>query len=76
MPTTIQLNENVKKLLDRFKTGRKTYEEVIIDLMHDFDKNNRYQKNLLIESCKIMTEENLKISKEFELIENLENWEW
>lgn len=76
MPTTIQLNENVKKLLDRFKTGRKTYEDVIIDLMHNFDKNNRYQKNLLIESCKIMTEENLKISKEFELIENLENWEW
>ncbi len=34
------------------------------------------QEALLIESCKKMAEENLKITKEFEVMENLDNWEW
>jgi len=33
------------------------------------------QEELLIEGCKEMTEENLKITKEFEAIENLSDWE-
>lgn len=34
------------------------------------------QKELLIEGCNEMAEESLKITKEFEAIENLEDWEW
>lgn len=76
MPTTIQLNEEVKNALDRMKTNKETYEEVIKNLMNIAEKCSREQKQLLIEECKSMAKENLKITKEFEAIENLDNWEW
>lgn len=76
MVTTIQLNESVKRALDRMKSNKETYEEVILNLMEIAEKCKREQKELLIEGCKEMTKENLKITKEFEAIENLESWEW
>jgi len=76
MITTIQLNENVKNALDRLKSNRETYEDVIINLMNIAEKCKREQEELLIEGCKVMAKENLKITKEFEAIEDLDNWEW
>lgn len=76
MVTTIQLNKNVKNALDRLKSNKETYEEVILNLMKTADKCKREQEQLLIEGCKVMAEESLKITKEFEAIENLDNWEW
>jgi predicted CopG family antitoxin len=66
MVTTIQLNENVKKTLDGLKTGRETYEDVILSLMKFVEKHKREQEQLLIEGCKEMAEESLKIAKEWE----------
>ncbi len=76
MITTIQIHEDVKKSLDRFKEKKESYEEVILELMQAFEKQKREQKELLIEGCKEMAEESLKITKEFEAIENLDDWEW
>jgi len=76
MVTTIQLNENVKNALDRMKNNKETYEEVILNLMKIAEKCKREREQLLIEGCKVMAEESLKITKEFEGIENLDNWEW
>jgi len=76
MVTTIQLNENVKRALDGFKFGRQTYEDVILDLMKFADKFNKEQRELMIEGCKEMAEENIKITKEFESLEDFRNWEW
>jgi len=76
MVTTIQLNENVKNALDRLKSNKETYEEVILNLMKIAENCKRKQEQLLIEGCKIMAEENLKITKEFEAIEDLSDWEW
>jgi len=76
MVTTIQLNENVKNALDRMKSNKETYEEVILNLMKTAEKCKREQEQLLIEGCKEMAEESLKITKEFEAIENLDDWEW
>ena len=76
MVTTIQLNENVKKALDRMKSNKETYEDIILSLMKIAEKCKREQEELLIEGCKEMTEESLKVTKEFEAIENLDNWEW
>jgi predicted CopG family antitoxin len=66
MVTTIQLNENVKNALDRMKTNKETYEEVILNLMKIAEKNKRKQEELLIEGYKEMAEESLKIAKEWE----------
>ena len=76
MVTSIQLNENVKNALDRMKTNKETYEEVIINLMKVVEKQKREQEQLLIEGYKEMAKENLKIEKEFEAIEDFRDWEW
>lgn len=76
MITTIQLNEDVKNALDRMKTNKETYEQVILNLMRIAEKCKREQEQLLIEGCKVMAEESLKITKEFEAIEDFKDWEW
>jgi len=76
MVTTIQLNEDVKIALDRMKTNKETYEEVILNLMNFFEEQKRKQEKLLVEGCKVMADDSLKITKEFEAIENLDDWEW
>lgn len=73
--TTIQIRENVKRALDRMKTNRKSYEEIIIDLIKAAEQCKRNNEELLIEGCKEMAEENLKITHEFEAIEDLRDWE-
>ena len=76
MVTTIQLNENVKVALDKMKVGRQTYEDVILGLMAFAKKQKDDREELLIEGCKAMADENLKIAKEFEVVEDLSDWEW
>ncbi len=76
MVTTIQLNENVKKILDRLRKGKETYEEIILNMIKITEKQKRDQEQLLIEGCKEMAEENLKITREFEAIEDLSQWKW
>lgn len=76
--TTIQIRENVKNQLDKIKVGRESYEEVIINLMRLAEKSKREQEELLIESCKEMAEENLKIEKEWAgtLMDGLKYEKW
>ncbi|MCH7568854.1 MAG: hypothetical protein IIA87_05530 [Nanoarchaeota archaeon] len=77
MITTIQLDSNVKRLLDNMKeTGKETYEEVIVTMMKQLEKQKRKKQELLIAGYKEMSEESLKISKEFEALEDLEEWKW
>ena len=76
MVTTIQLNEDVKMALDKIKSKKETYEQVIVNLMDLAEKCKRKQEDLLIEGYKEMAEESLKISKEFEAIEEDFDWEW
>jgi len=76
MITTIQLNKCVKKELDRLKSEKETYEEVIIGLVKFAAQYKKNQEQLLIEGCKEMAEESSKIAKEFGAIENLKDWEW
>jgi len=76
MVTTIQLNEGVKRTLKGLKTGKETYEQIILELIRNAEESKRKQEELMIEGCKEMYEENLKIAKEFEAIEDLDNWEW
>ena len=44
MVTTIQINENVKRTLDRLKTGKETYEEVIWNLIEDREEISKDTK--------------------------------
>lgn len=79
MVTTIQLNEDVKNALDKLKTNKETYEQVILNLMKIAEKCKRDKEQLLIEGCKEMYDDMLKINKEWEgtLIDGLDkNEKW
>ena len=76
MITTIQIHENVKNELDRLKEGRQTYEDVILNIIKLVEQQKRMQKDLLIEGCKEMAKENMKIMKEFSAIDNELDWEY
>ena len=76
MVTTIQLNESVKKELDRLKNEKETYEDVILKLMKFSEEERRKQRDLLIEGCKVMYNDLLEITKEWEVIDNDFDWEW
>ena len=76
MVTTIQLNETVKRDLDRFRNGKETYESIILGLMKMVESYKINQEQLMKEGYEEMAEENLKIEKEFELVEDSRDWEW
>jgi predicted CopG family antitoxin len=77
MVTTIQLNENVKNALARMKQSpRESFEDVLVRLIRLSESLNKEKEKLLIEGYKEMAEETLKITKEFEVIEDLSEWEW
>jgi len=77
MITTIQIRDNVKNQLDRLKENHnESYEQTIIRLMQLVEEHKRRQKELLVESCKEMAEESLKITKEWESTDAKLDWEW
>ena len=76
MVTTIQLNENVKNALDRLKSNKETYEDLIVKMINQIDEQKRKHIELMIEGAKETAEESLKITKEFEAIDEDFDWEW
>ncbi len=76
MVTTIQLNENVKSELDKLKSNKETYEQVILNLMKTAQECKMNQEELLIEGYKEMAEDSLRICKEFEHSDSDIDWEW
>jgi len=77
MITTIQLNDQTKNSLSKMKQQGETYEALIIRMMQLLELKKRKQEELLIEGYKEMAEESLKITKEFEAIEeDFGDWEW
>lgn len=78
MITTIQINEPVKQVLNRMKhSPRESYEEVILQLIKLVEMQKRKQEELLIQGCKEMARESLKLCEEFKYVdaENLPEWE-
>ena len=76
MITTIQIRKNVKDELDRLKTNKETYEDVILNLIGLVEKQKREKEALLIEGCKEMAEDSLRITKEWETTDSELDWEW
>lgn len=80
MITTIQLDESTKNSLSKLRNSSKeTYEDVIINLIKISGMQKMKNEKLLIQECKEMREENLKVSKEWDkaLMDGLdENEKW
>lgn len=73
--TTIQLREKVKSQLDNLKQGKESYEDTILRLMLTAEQCLRSNKELLIEQCQVMAEDDLKIVKEWEATDATLDWE-
>lgn len=69
MITTIQLHSTTKAALASLIKENETYEEVIKRLISVSEMRKQHTEKLLIESCKVMAEDSLKICKEFDAIE-------
>lgn len=77
MMTTIQLSDETKRALERAKEkNSETYEQVIQNLLQRIEEQKRKQKELLIEGCKEMAEDSLRITKEWEATDSALDWEW
>lgn len=77
MISSIQLREDVKTQLAQFKEkDNESFEEVIVRMMHQVEKQKKEQKKLLIEQCEVMAEDDLKVTKEWESTDNSIDWEW
>ena len=77
MVTTIQLGEDVKRELERMKeSSGDTYEKIILELIKIAEEMKRRQKDLLIEGCKEMAADSLKVTKEWEKTDSTLDWEW
>ena len=64
--TTIQIRETVKRELERFKAkNQETYEDVILKLIGQVERERRLKKDLLIEGYKEMAEESSRMAKEW-----------
>jgi len=75
--TTIQIRENVKMALERLKERRnESYEEVIVKLLMEAERKRKNYEELMIEAAKETAEESLRITKEFEAIDEDFDWEW
>jgi len=75
--TTIQIHEDVKEELAQFKEkSSESYEEIIIKLIKHIEKEKRQKRDLMIEGCKEMAEDSLKITKEWETTDSRLDWEW
>ena len=79
MVSSIQLGHEVKEALAGYRTSPKeSYEDVIVNLIAEVEKNRRENEDLLIEGCKEMAEESLKICNEWEHLDNEvdSSWKW
>ena len=75
--TTIQLRRHVKNMLEELKEkSNESYEDVIVKLIDNKDSALEDFEKLMIEGYKEMDLESLKISKEFDRIEDFRDWEW
>ncbi|MDO8467830.1 MAG: antitoxin VapB family protein [Nanoarchaeota archaeon] len=76
MVTTIQISEDAKKRLEKMKSNKETYEDVIVKLIDIVDNNKTRRDELLKEEAIEMAEENLRITKEWEPTDFSLDWEW
>lgn len=66
-----------KMVLKRLKEkSNDDCEEVIVRLIEELEKKKSGQEQLMIEGCKEMAEESLRITKEWEATDAKLDWEW
>jgi len=76
MNSTIQVSNDLKKTLLGLRVGSESFEEIIFGLIKQLELERKDRVELLIEGCIEMADENLKITSEFDKIEDLNSVEW
>ena len=77
MVTTIQVSDKLKNTLSLMKeSSSQSYEQVILQIIRTLEEQKRKHVDFMIEGAKETAEESLKITREFEAIEEDFDWEW
>ena len=76
MLTTIQIHKETKDQLESIKEKNESFEDVIERLIEKNELEKRTDRKLMIKGCIEMAEESLRITKEWEPIDNELDWEW
>ena len=76
MLTTIQIHKETKDQLESIKEKNESFEDVIERLIEKNELEKRTDRELMIKGCIEMAEESLRITKEWEPIDNELDWEW
>lgn len=75
--TTIQIRENVKRVLESLKEkAGDSYEDVIARLLKEKKENKIKLEALMIEGCKEMYNDSIEINRELESADADIDWEW
>jgi len=67
--TTIQMHTGVKRALDRVKDHKESYEEAVLKLIEKVESQRVSQEKLMVEGCKEMAGESLKVLKDWSAAE-------
>jgi hypothetical protein len=79
MISSIQLSRQTKELLDRIRTSpRESYEDIIVGMINEKEKQKKDFEELMIEGYKEMADDDLKMAKEWEstLMDGLDDEDW
>jgi hypothetical protein len=79
MVTTIQISEDLKNILSKYKkSSKETYEDVIKNLIKEKEKSKKEEINLLKENYRELYGVSKKIAKDYEVVdrEGLEKIEY
>lgn len=77
MISSIQVSDKLKKTLNNFRASPKeSYEQIILKLINEIENQKSDYEKRLIEECQAISDESLRITKDFESIEDLDNWKW
>ena len=76
MLTTIQIHKETKDQLEAIKEKNESFEEVIERLIEKNEVEKRTNEKMMIQGCREMAEDSLRITKEWEPIDSKLDWEW
>jgi len=76
MLTTIQIHKETKDQLEAIKEKNESFEEVIERLIEKNEVEKRTNEKMMIQGCREMAEDSLRITKEWEPIDSKLDWKW
>ena len=74
--TTIPVSREFHDWLKSKGKKGESYEDIILKIMKHIENEKRHKIEAMVEGCKEMAEDSLRITKEWETTDSRLDWEW